>query len=208
MRSGERIIVEDVEKDPDFAPMLHIMRNAGCRAVQSTPLIGRGGQPLGMISTHFRRPHRPDAQTERRLDLYMRQAASFVERCAHEEILRDSEERFRQLANLLPVALYTCDAGGVITYSNPKAAEIWGRKPRLGDTDERFCGSEQMVLDSGEVLPHDQCPMAVALRDGSSFRQAAVNVRRPDGSLISVQVNIDPVRGDERQGRRRHQRIQ
>src|SRR5690606_16801058 len=77
----------------------------------------------------------------------------------------------------------------------PQAAELWGRAPAPGDTDERFCGSQQMVLD-GQVLPHDQCPMAVALRDGSSYREQPVDIRRPDGSQISVRVNIDPIRDD------------
>lgn len=118
------------------------------------------------------------------------------ERKQAEEALRESEERYRQLANLLPVAVYTCDASGMITYYNQQATQLWGRAPRPGDTDERFCGSEQMLLPNGQVLPHDRCPMAIALRDGSSFREEAVDIRRPDGSQISVRVNIDPIKND------------
>ena len=87
LRSGERIIIEDVEVDPPFAPMLHVIRGAGCRAVQSTPLIGRGGQLLGIISTHFRSVHRPSEAELHRLDLYARQASDFIERCRADEAL-------------------------------------------------------------------------------------------------------------------------
>ena len=90
--SGERIIIEDVEMDPPFAPMLHIIRTAGYRAVVSTPLIGRGGKPLGMISTHFRSVHRPSEPELRRLNLYARQASDFIERCRADEDLKQARE--------------------------------------------------------------------------------------------------------------------
>ena len=65
LRSGARTIIEDVTTDPDFAPYRAIAASTGFRAVQSTPLIDRKtGKPLGMISTHWRKPHRP---TEREL---------------------------------------------------------------------------------------------------------------------------------------------
>ena len=91
-RSGKRTIIEDVESDPAYAPMRDIARAAGYRGVQSTPLVGRGGSLLGMLSTHWRRPHRPDEQTLRCLDLYVRQAADFIERSRGDEALRSSKD--------------------------------------------------------------------------------------------------------------------
>ena len=91
LRSGERIIVEDVEQDALFAPMLQVTRAAGYRAVLSTPLIGRGGQTLGIISTHFRSVHRPSEPELHRLDLYARQASDFIERCRADEALHRAQ---------------------------------------------------------------------------------------------------------------------
>jgi PAS domain S-box-containing protein len=91
LRSGERIIVEDVEIDAPSAPMLHVIRAANYRAVQSTPLNGRGGKPLGIISTHFRSVHRPSEHELRRLDLYARQASDFIERCRADEALHRAQ---------------------------------------------------------------------------------------------------------------------
>jgi PAS domain S-box-containing protein len=96
----ERVIVEDVLTDPVFAPHLHIVAAAGYRAVQSTPLISRGGEMLGMISTHFREPRRPSERDLRFVDLYARQAAEMIERKRAEEALRASEERFRRYFDL------------------------------------------------------------------------------------------------------------
>ena len=80
-----------------------------------------------------------------------------------EHALRDSEDRFRTLFELGPVAVYSCDASGVIQQFNRRAAELWGRAPALGDTDERFCGSFRMIRPDGSVLAHEQCPMAEVL---------------------------------------------
>jgi PAS domain-containing protein len=57
-----------------------------------------------------------------------------------EDGLRENEERYHTLFDLAPVAVYSCDASGVIREYNSRAAELWGRKPERGDTDERFCG--------------------------------------------------------------------
>jgi PAS domain S-box-containing protein len=101
LRTGERIVIEDVEEDAAYTPYREIARTAGYRAVTSTPLIGIKGSPLGILSTHFRLPHRPSDAELRRLDLYARQAADFIERCRTEEAVRLSEERFRSLSQKL-----------------------------------------------------------------------------------------------------------
>jgi signal transduction histidine kinase/ActR/RegA family two-component response regulator len=105
LRSGKRIVIEDVDADPEYAPYRAIAATAGYRAVQSTPLVGRDGRPLGMLSTHFRSVHRSDEQELRRLDLYARQAADFIERCRADEALvqadRQKDEFLATLAHEL-----------------------------------------------------------------------------------------------------------
>ena len=108
----ERVVVEDVEESPIFfgTPALDIQRRAGIRAVQSTPLVDRTGNPIGMFSTHCRRPHRPDEAEARLLDLLARHAAAMIERVQADLALREGEERFRTLIEHAPVALAMFDA--------------------------------------------------------------------------------------------------
>jgi PAS domain-containing protein len=80
-----------------------------------------------------------------------------------EDALREKEDRYRTLFDLAPVAVYSCDASGVIRDYNNRAAELWGRKPERGDTDERFCGSFKLYRPDGSFMPHEQCPMARGL---------------------------------------------
>jgi signal transduction histidine kinase len=105
--------------------------------------------------------------------------------------LRESEDRYRTLFELSPVAVYSCDHAGVIQRFNKHAAALWGRRPEPGDTDERFCGSFKMFRPDGSFMPHDQCPMAEVV-DGklSEVVDAEVLIERPDGSRITVVVNI------------------
>lgn len=98
-----------------------------------------------------------------------------------------------ELLAILPAAVYTVDAEGRITYFNAKAVELWGRAPRMNDDDERFCGSFRLYLPDGSHLPHDQTPMAAALRGAGSVRDMEVILARPDGTRIPVRANIDPL---------------
>lgn len=100
LRQGERVIIEDVQTDPSFAPHRRMAASAGFRAVQSTPLFSRSGEVLGMISSHFRQPHRPSDHELRFIDLYAHQAAEFIERQRASDVLSASENRFRRYFEL------------------------------------------------------------------------------------------------------------
>ena len=91
MSQRARVIIHDVETDPGFAPHRQIAASVGFRAVQATPLFSRNGEPLGMISTHFRQPHYSSEHDLRFLDLYAHLAAEFIERKRAEERLRRNE---------------------------------------------------------------------------------------------------------------------
>jgi hypothetical protein len=51
-----------------------------------------------------------------------------------------------RLFQQLPFAVYVCDRDGLVLRYNRRAAELWGRTPKLGDPNERFCGSYRMFL--------------------------------------------------------------
>jgi PAS domain S-box-containing protein len=97
----------------------------------------------------------------------------------------------------LPFAIYICDRNGVLLRYNRRAAELWGRSPKLGDPDELFCGSYRMFRPDGSPLPHHECPMADVLRTGISVRQQEVHIERPDGLRGVALVDIEAVRDSD-----------
>ena len=111
--------------------------------------------------------------------------------------LRDEEKGFElpgRLFEQLPFAVYVCDRGGLVLRYNRRAAELWGRSPKLGDPNERFCGSYRMFRPDGSLLPHHQCPMADVLRTGVSVREQEVHIERPDGLRGIALVDIEAIK--------------
>ena len=111
--------------------------------------------------------------------------------------LRHEEQAFElpgRLFEQLPFAVYVCDRDGLVLRYNRRAAELWGRSPKLGDPHERFCGSYRMFRPDGSLLPHHQCPMADVLRTGVSVREQEVHIERPNGSRGIALVDIEAIR--------------
>ncbi len=88
LQAGQQTIIEDVQTDPEFAPHRQIAATAGYRAVQSTPLLNRQGEILGILSTHFQQPHCPSERELRMLDLYGRMVSEMI---ALAQALRDRQ---------------------------------------------------------------------------------------------------------------------
>jgi PAS domain S-box-containing protein len=87
-----------------------------------------------------------------------------------------------QILDALPVAVYATDPQGRITYYNQAAAEFWGDEPELGQA--YWCGAAKLYWPDGTALPHDECPMAVALKTGRPVRGLEAIAERPDGTRV------------------------
>jgi PAS domain S-box-containing protein len=111
-----------------------------------------------------------------------------------EETGRKSEPEYRELLDLLPVAVYVCEKSGIITYYNKLAAQLWGREPKCGDSDERFSGALRVYRSDGTFMPHHETFMAEVLHNGVSVQDQEVIIERPDESGVNVLLNIVPIK--------------
>jgi PAS domain S-box-containing protein len=98
-----------------------------------------------------------------------------------EDRIRESERHMRDLLEAMPAAVYTTDAAGRITFYNKAAVEMAGRVPAPGD---EWCVTWRLYTPDGAPLPHDQCPMAVALNEDRAVRGAEAVAERPDGTRV------------------------
>jgi PAS domain S-box-containing protein len=123
LRDNERVLVTDIDSCEFMAGTQdqEEYRRSGIRAVQSTPLRSRSGSPLGMLSTHWRTPHTPTENDFRLFDVLAHQAADLIER------MRESEERFRLMANVAPVVVWITDVDKQCTYINQPWLDLTGR---------------------------------------------------------------------------------
>jgi len=99
---------------------------------------------------------------------------------------------FHRLLDVLPAGAYTCDADGLITYFNKHAVALWGRTPALNDASDRFCGSFKLFSKDGAPIAHDQCWMALALRERKEYNGQEIIVERPDGARATTLAHANP----------------
>jgi PAS domain S-box-containing protein len=101
------------------------------------------------------------------------------------------------LVELFPMAAYAVRApDGVIVWFNSRAAQLWGRVPVAGHTEARFCGAYRLYRANGTPMAHCDTPVAQVLKTGIPVHHEEVVIERPDGSRITVSVDIDPI-GDK-----------
>jgi len=91
----------------------------------------------------------------------------------------------------LPAALYVADRDGTITWYNKACIGLTGRTPRANA--DRWCVTWKLLTDRGEPLPHDQCPMALAIKQQRSIRGVTAIAERPDGRRVALRPYPTPL---------------
>jgi len=109
---------------------------------------------------------------------------------ALEAAQRGGETSLRALDGI-PAAVYMTDAEGVVTYHNNACISFAGRRPIVGQ--DIWCVTWKLYTEEGEYLPHDRCPMAVALREKRPVRGVQAVAERPDGSYVNFQPYPTPL---------------
>jgi PAS domain S-box-containing protein len=112
-----------------------------------------------------------------------------------DEELRAGELRYRTLFDLVPVAVYSTDAQGLIQEFNRRAVQLWGRTPERNK--ENFCGSFKLFHPDGTPMSHDECPMARILR-GEKLQphELEIIVEQANGTRKNVLVSPSILRDD------------
>src|SRR5256885_414627 len=98
------------------------------------------------------------------------------------EALHERLGGLKALLDAIPAAVYTTDAEGRITGFNEAAVHFAGRVPRLGS--DWWCVPGKLYRADGTPMPHDECPMAIALREGREVRGVTAIAERPDGTRV------------------------
>ena len=106
------------------------------------------------------------------------------------DALRTGED-WKSALDELPLPIYTTDASGTVTYYNPVAAEFAGHAPETGSA--KWCVSWQIYTTAGDLLPHEECPMARAIKEERAIRNEVIIVARPDGQRVACRPYPTPL---------------
>ncbi|HEY2445575.1 MAG TPA: PAS domain S-box protein [Rhizomicrobium sp.] len=112
-------------------------------------------------------------------------------------LLSRGDDTYRNILDSLPAAVYATDAEGRITYYNQAAVQLWGHRPVLGTS--LWCGSWKLFWPDGRPMPHDECPMAVAIRERRPVRNEEAILERPNGTRVPFIPYPTPLYGSDDQ---------
>ena len=162
------------------------------RSYLEVPVVSRSGEVMGRL---FLGHPEPDLFSDRAERIVSGIAAQAALALGHGRLLaqRESRERrFREMIDALPAAVYTTDADGNLTHYNQAAIDFSGQIPQLGT--DKWCVSWKLYRSDGSPLPHDECPMAIALREGRTVRGVEAIAERPDGTRVWFTPFPSPLR--------------
>jgi len=107
---------------------------------------------------------------------------------------RDGMAALEEALDSLSAPIYLTDAEGWVTYYNPACVDFTGRTPLVGG--DRWCVSWKLFHADGRPLPHEHCPMAVAIREARPIRGAVAVAQRPDGTRVMFTPYPTPLRNE------------
>jgi two-component system cell cycle sensor histidine kinase/response regulator CckA len=185
------VYVRDVSSDPLWADYRVLAAEHGLKACWSTPIVDVDGRVLGTFAFYLREAALPEPRHLALFDVAVRLAAIAIARRREEERLRESEARFRQLADNIQEVFWMLDLERrQIIYVSPAYESIWGRSceglyANPGDWTEAIA-----VEDRARVLE-------AAAHEADGTYDVEYRIVRPDGSTRWVHDRAFPVRDAE-----------
>ena len=111
-------------------------------------------------------------------------------------VLETGQQELHAALDEIEAPLYVTDEHGIIIYYNPACIAFAGRTPKV--RSDRWCVTWKLFTRDGEFLPHDQCPMATALKERRAIRGLTAVAERPDGTRVVFMPYPTPILKDGR----------
>lgn len=183
LASRQRTVIADYSQGAyRDSPAGRAHRDRGVLAAQSTPLITRSGELVGMLSTHWTRPHLPSERSLRALDILARQVADLIERRKSQEVIRQAHRELHDFTENASVAMHWVGPDGTILWANRAELEMLGYSP------DEYVG--RSIVDF-HVDPPVIDDILCRLNDRQTIRDYEARLRRKDGEVLYVQITSD-----------------
>ena len=153
--------------------------------------MSRGGELLGMISTHWKECHHPSERDLRMFDILSRLAADLIERARQDEEARRREERLRILTQLLTDVPWQARSDGAfgelqLAWEN-YTGQSWDQHAGHGWFDAIHPDDRATV----------QTSWATACFDASSYECRARLWHAPSEDYRDCLIRATPIRNDD-----------
>ncbi|RIX41927.1 MAG: response regulator [Rhodocyclales bacterium GT-UBC] len=186
---GSRIIVADIAQSPLWAPFLELARLAGVQSSWSQPFKSRTGQVLGTFAIYHREPRIPSADEISLIEDYANLAKIAVERARTEEALRQSDERYRLIADNSSDVIWLMELPGKhFTYISPSIQKLrgWTAEEVMRQPLESVLTPESLAKASAAL----NASLANIARGDPTGRFSTMEVEQPckDGRIITTEI--------------------
>jgi PAS domain S-box-containing protein len=132
--SDQPLLIEDFDSETRFGPS-PLQRDLDISSAVAVP-IGTPGGCFGVLGASSRRAHAFTADDAHFVQAIANVIGAAAERTRTDELVRDSEARFRELADTAPALMWMTDAEGDVTFVNEGWLRFTGRTldEEMGDT--------------------------------------------------------------------------
>jgi diguanylate cyclase (GGDEF)-like protein/PAS domain S-box-containing protein len=187
-----QVIVAEISRDALWEHQRTPALEAGLRACWSTPIRASDGRMLGTMALYFRQPRSPLKRDFELMGRLTALAAIAIERRRSEDALRQSEARYRGLFENVIEGVYRSSIAGHFESANPALVAMLGYE----SSEELTSVPDASVIYASSV---DREHIITTLHREGLVRNAECQLRRRDGTLITVVENARVVRGEDGQ---------
>ncbi|MEZ5543053.1 MAG: PAS domain S-box protein [Pseudomonadota bacterium] len=216
--AGERVIVEDIQQHPYWAPYRDLATRAGLAACWSEPILGKEGRVLGTFAMYRRQPGLPNAHEIELINHSTFLAGIAIEHHLAESALLTSEQKLLTILDSVDAYIYLKDADGKYLFANRAVRELWQVEMReiLGYGDEKFFdaatteqirGNDKQVLKQGKTIRKEETNTVVRTGKRAIYLSTKLPLCRKDGSiyaLCGISTDITSLKETEAALRRSH----
>ena len=118
------VIVDDIETHEYWAPFREMAKPFGIRACWSIPINDGDGNVLGTFAMYYSEVRLPTTDELELIERSANLAGIAIERSRAERVHKQSEERFRNVFNESPDAIFVEDLAGNVIDVNPAACKL------------------------------------------------------------------------------------
>jgi diguanylate cyclase (GGDEF)-like protein/PAS domain S-box-containing protein len=195
--TGQRVIVEDVQAHPYWAPYRELTAKAGLGACWSEPLRSVSGKVLGTFSIYHRQVHQPNEEEIHLIEQAANLAEIALGRSHAVEALKESEQLLSDILENVTACIYMKDMQGYYLFANRLLRE-WFAAPIeeiVGYDDTKFYDADTSanmhkddlrVLQKGETLKIEEFLTNMLTKDTRVFMTVKIPLRREDGSIYAL----------------------
>lgn len=182
VKTGCSLVVEDATTCRDYghAP-------EGYRAYLGVPLRLPSGAVVGTICSFQRQPRYFTQEEVQLAELFAERAATAIDNYQLYQAIRQSEEKFRQLAENMHQVVWMYSHDGQPLYLSPAYEAIWGRSCRDW--------YENPTIWWQAIHPEDRDRVRQAFyQDQAGEFEQEYRIMRPDGSVRLIRDQAFPIR--------------